>query len=108
MSIVGPILIWANICIQNLKNYLNVAMLVRQQVERSVSCKAFYNNPKVRIHQLIEDRVQALGGSSYPQDHCVYPPNQTPDTMATQLSAIYRREGNKRERERERDENMNT
>jgi hypothetical protein len=27
-------------------------------------------------------------------DHCVYPQNQTPDTMATQRSAIYRRERN--------------
>ncbi len=27
-------------------------------------------------------------------DHCVYPQNQTSDTMTTQLSAIYRRERN--------------
>ncbi len=28
---------------------------------------------------------------SLSSDHCVYPPNQTPHTMITQLYAIYRR-----------------
>jgi hypothetical protein len=34
-------------------------------------------------------------------DHCVYPQNQTPDTMTIQLSAIYSRERNEGECDRE-------
>jgi len=37
---------------------------------------------------------------SLSSDHSVYSPNQTPDIMAAQLSAIYRRERSEGERER--------